>query len=138
MNYERLTSEHVLGLYDLSGGGPADEITPALASELERCGGWAAVVDGRPVAIGGIFNMGRGRGHAWAWMTRAWRKHAREITARVAEEFACSDFVRIEAAVLHSFAGGHAWLNRLGFSLEAERMLKWDGVDDYALYSRVK
>lgn len=136
--YERLTADHVLGLYDMAIGNVAQEITPSLARELERCGGWAVVVDGRTIAIGGIFDMGRGRGHAWAWMTRAWRGHAREITARVAEEFACSDFVRIEATVLHDFAGGHAWLRRLGFTMEAERMAKWDGDNDYALYARVR
>lgn len=137
MTYERLTSGHVLGLYDLTQANAAD-ITPALAAELVRCGGWAAVEGERPLAIGGIFDMGRGRGLAWAWMTRAWRKHAREITARVAEEFACSDFVRIEAAVKCGFAGGENWLKRLGFTMEAERMAKWDGADDFSLWARVK
>lgn len=137
MNYERLTRAHVLGLYDLTSQAASD-ITPGLATELERCGGWAAVDEGRPVAVGGIFDLGRGRGLAWAWMTRAWRKHAREITARVAEEFACCEFVRIEAAVKCGFVGGEKWLQRLGFTMEAERMAKWDGADDFSLWARVK
>lgn len=136
--YERLTAAHVLGLYDMAPGSVTQKITPHLAREMERCGGWAVVVDGRPIAIGGIFDMGQRRGHAWAWMTRAWRKYAREITARVAEEFACCDFIRIEAAVMCDFAGGHAWLKRLGFTMESERMAKWDGENDYALYARVR
>ena len=140
MIFEPLRAEHVVGLDGLQdvGGFVSQVVTPELAVDLEECGGWAAV-DGDPIAIGGIFKLRPGCGHAWTWLTRRWRRHARVITERVALELELTDMHRVEAAVRCDYAAGHRWATRLGFELEAPVMRKWgpDGAD-YALYARVR
>lgn len=135
MKFEPLRAEHVLWLRDMDPAFRAHAITTELALDMEDGGGWVAL-DGDPVAIGGIMVMRPGVGHAWMWFTRRWRRHAREITARVVVELAECDLPRIEAVVLCGFDAGHRWLRRLGFTLEAERLRRWDGTADYALYAR--
>lgn len=140
MKIEPLRADHVMGLVDLLPVGSyiGEQPTPALARELEKCGGWAAV-DGATLAIGGIFHMRPGCGHAWMWMTRGWRRHARAITVEVMAALAESGLRRVEAAVRCDFEPGHRWIKALGFECEAERMKAWGPEgDDFALYARVR
>lgn len=140
MRIERLREDHVTGLVGLLPAGSyiGDRPTPQLARELVACGGWAAV-DRDILAIGGIFHMRPGTGHAWMWMARGWRRHARAITAEVLAVLAESGLRRVEAAVRCDFAPGHRWIRALGFECEAERMKAWGPEgDDFALYARVR
>lgn len=140
MNVEPLKAGHVLAMRDraMHGGFLSLPVTEHLAGELEACGGWAVSAGGGVVALGGIFQMRPGCGHAWAWLAREWRGHARYITRLVQGGLDAAEFERVEAAVKCEFAAGHRWLVRLGFTCEAERMRRWAPDGDYALYARVR
>lgn len=122
----------------MHGGFLSLDVSDHLAGELESLGGWAAV-DGKTIAIGGIFELRPECGHAWMWLAREWRRHARMITHAVLSALEAAEYARIEAAVRCDFDAGHRWIERLGFECEAARMKRWgpDGMD-YALYARCR
>lgn len=140
MNFEPLNKHHVLAIKDpLHLPDYVSHIDEPMAVEMARLGGWAAVDDWGPVAIGGIYQLHHDHGHAWTWLTRRWRKYAKAITARAVQEIEGASYRRIEAAARCDLPKARAWLERMGFDLECERMRSW-GVDggDYALFARVK
>lgn len=140
MTFEKLTAEHIAKMGPLAEIHAGFEIDAAMAVALEEAGGQAAVDDdGQVVAIAGILPLWNGVGLAWAWLTRAWRKHARRITAEIIMNIELSKFHRIELGVKSGFDAGARWAERMGFELETPCARKWgpDGAD-YAIYVRVK
>jgi len=139
MRFESLTAEHVAKMGPLVHIHSKFEPTPEFALELEDCGGMAAVLeDGTVVAIAGIMVQWRGVGLAWAWLSRGWRRYAREITEKMREMLDSSDLHRIEVAVKYGFMAGYRWVERLGFRLETPRAVAW-GPDkaDYSIWVRI-
>lgn len=139
MEFVTLKPEHVMSLRNVVAIHSAMEITQEIANELSDLGGYAAVEGGEVLGIGGIFPQLWGGGLAWAWLSRSWRKHAREMTSGIKALLAESDYPRIEVGVLADFKLGHSWAERLGFYLETPLARKW-GPDclDYSIYVRVK
>lgn len=95
---------------------------------------------GRRVAYLGMRPLGARRVEAWAIIDRY--RTLREFTEihRIAQEYLDTwNADRVEAFVECGFVAGHAWLKKLGFTLEASRMRKYlpDGKD-CALYARVR
>lgn len=113
------------------------EITPEAALDLEESGAFACV-DDEIIAIGGIYKHMPGIGLAWTVLTPGWRRHARLITGLCEYGVKTCGLRRVEAMVKCGFTRGGAWLDRMGFVLEAPRCRKWgqDG-EDYEMWARV-
>ena len=138
MNFVPVTAEHCMTMRHLAAIHSGYDITPEIAVELENIGGTAAIDDdGHAVAIAGILPKWDGVGVAWAWLSRDWRRAAREITAEVIRGLDASPLRRIELAVKVEFGPGHRWAERLGFSVETPLAVGW-GADggSYTLYVR--
>jgi len=138
MNFVPLTAAHCMGLGPLASIHTGMDITPEMAERLEELGGVAAVEGDTVIGIGGLMERWEGVAQAWVWLTRDWKRYARAITHEVARNLIKADYPRIEAAVLHEYKQGHAWMQRLGFEVETPCARKW-GADgrDYTIYVRI-
>lgn len=134
-----MRAEHLVLIGNLVQNQSMVEITPELAVEMEELGGMAAIDGDKVLGVAGIVPSWRGTGHAWAWLTRDWKRHARAITNEVRRVVWENDLPRLEMAVRVDFKPGWRWAERLGFQLETPLARKWgpDGLD-YALFARVK
>ena len=137
MDFVPMKAEHILTMGQLVS--VQQEMTAEVAVTLEEMGGVSAIDNGRALAIAGIMPKWEGVGMAWAWMSRDWLRHAREITDEVIRGLEVSEYPRIEMAVRAEFDRGHRWAKRLGFEMENPCVKRWgpDGKD-YALYARLK
>lgn len=140
MQFVPMKAEHLVLIGHLVANQSFIDITPDLAVEMEALGGTTALDDdGTVLGIAGIIPTWHGSGHAWAWLTRGWRKHARAITEEVKRAVDECEMDRVEMAVKVGFKPGFNWARRLGFELETPCARKWgpDGLD-YALFARVR
>jgi len=114
-----------------------DYITNAAA--LEGGLAFTGMVEGRPVACGGVVEVWRGRYIAWFYAGSDAKQHWKHIHRAVKKFLADLDADRVEADIDCDFAGAHRWIQSLGFRMEVERRRKFfpDGRDA-ALYARVK
>lgn len=133
MEVEALTVETVRAVHEMVGR----EISDAHAAALAGSGGYALVDDDGPFAIGGIYPLRPQVGMAWTLMTRRWRRYARQVTALCLFQIERAPYTRLEAATVAGWGRGARWLYRMGFSLETACAPRWDGVNDYALYTRL-
>lgn len=99
---------------------------------------YTALVDGQPIACGGLIPMWPGRAEAWAVLDATCGRQFLAVHNAARRFLDMVDIHRIEASVEVGFVAGHRWLRALGFHMEAPRMLRygWDGRD-YSLYARV-
>jgi len=106
---------------------------------LEKQRSFTGIVEGLPIAVGGIINQWPGRGLAWAFLSDVGPKNFISIHRAASEFFNTSDLRRIEMTVDCEFYEAHRWAKMLGFSMEAERMAAY-GPDgrDCSLYARVR
>lgn len=115
------------------------DVDQEMANEISDIGGYACIANGEVLGVGGVMPQLWGGGLAWAWMSRKWRKHAREATEGVNKILNESDFPRIEVGILVDFKAGHVWAKMLGFELETPVARKWGpDLKDYSIYTRVK
>lgn len=107
----------------------AVEVVPLTLEHLEDLGttgqlgdfSFAAVRDGKTVAVSGITEQWTGLGYAWFYAPdlrlRDWPVITRLI--RMGIERARGHFRRLEIAVYDSHEAGHRWAVKLGFHLVA-------------------
>ena len=133
MEVARLTAEMAFDLHQELGR----EIEPDAALDLEEGGGYALYDDKGVFAIGGIHPLRPMVGIAWTLMGRRWRRYARQVTGLCRFGLNRAPYARIEAATATDWPAGRRWLEGMGFTLECERAVKWDGVNDYALFVRL-
>lgn len=88
---------------------------------LELPTSWTAVVDGDVVAIGGTWEIWRGRHIAWAAMNAKAKPHLLFITRAARRVLDAADG-RVEMTVRQDFLAGHKWARLLGFQVETPRM----------------
>ena len=103
---------------------------------LEKQNSWTAVLDGDPIACGGLVEQWPGRYTAWTYLNAKSGPHMRFVTRAVAEKL---DAVvgRIETTVRCDFKAGHRWMKLLGFEVETERMKAYGPEgEDHAGYVR--
>lgn len=136
--------EHVLAIEGVSpaSGFDMEWITLSFAVDAARTGALTAMDDvtGEVFGIAGFERQTNVReAECFAILGRTWRRHAKAITERVAEEIAKAPWPRLVLNVsTDDFPQGHAWAYRLGFDVEAPRMRGYwhDGRDmtRYAQY----
>lgn len=112
---------------------------PQKAAQLAAADSWAAIEDGRVVAVAGVSEIWTGRGDAWALI-------AADIGPRLMTKvhYATKRFLeantlrRIEAACVADFHQGHRWLEALGFSFEGPLAKYAPDGSDCVRYARVR
>lgn len=106
---------------------------------------WMVTVkyNGKVIMCGGIIDIWPGRAEAWAVLDKSCQANPASVRGilRVAQRLLSEHPAnRIEATVRSDgFEEGHRFIYRLGFKLEAPRMLKYHpSGQDCALYARVR
>jgi RimJ/RimL family protein N-acetyltransferase len=114
-------------------------ITDEYARSLESQYAFTALVDGRPVLVGGLYEMWENRALLWSLLDSTAGSHFISLHRSVKRFLDMQPYRRIEAECDCDFAPGHRWLKLLGFRLEAARMraFRVDGGDS-SLYAKVK
>lgn len=114
-------------------------VTPEHAKALEGEYAFTALVDGRPIAVGGVKELWKNRALCWTFIDRNAGKHFAELHRTVKRLIDLVPYRRLEAETPCDFKQGHRWLKMLGFKLEAERMRAFqiDGSDS-SLYAKVR
>ena len=114
-------------------------ITLEYAKSLESPYSYTVLLDGAPIAVGGVVKLWENRGFVWSMMDQCAGPHFVTITKVAKKALALAPYRRIEADTPCNFAQGHRWLLMLGFQQEAERMRAYmpDGTD-HTLYAKVK
>jgi hypothetical protein len=141
MNVVPYKAEHLLAMQPQKGQEAffSSVITEEYAKALENQHALAGLVDGRPVFVGGLYELWPNRALVWSFISRDSGKHFVAIHRGVQKFLSMQPYTRLEAECDCGFAPGHRWLKMLGFKCEAERMRKYrvDGGDS-SLYARVK
>jgi hypothetical protein len=117
----------------------ASLITDDYARSLESPHAFTALVDGKPLMVGGVAELWSNRALLWSFIGHNAGPHFIAIHRAVLQFLERQPYKRIEAECDCGFEPGHRWLQKLGFVLEAPRMraFRIDGGDS-ALYARVK
>ena len=116
-----------------------ENFNPLEAAALEMESSYTVMVDGRPVACGGVVPIWAERGMAWAILSQDSGAHMLAITRAARSIIDAAPYFRVEADTPCDFKEGHRWLKLLGFALEAERLRAYRGKGvDCALYARVR
>lgn len=97
------------------------------------------LVDGKPIACGGICEYWPGRGEIWVILDQHCKRQFLKIHNAAKRLIAMSGIKRIEAVVDYHFDAAHRWMDLLGFKLEAPCLQAYrpDG-GDCSLYVMVK
>lgn len=100
---------------------------------------WTVMVDGHPVACGGVMPVWDGRGYAWALMGTDSGPYMLHITRAVKRGLRITPYQRVEMAVDATFDAGCRWAEMLGFVRETTTPLRCylPGGKDAWLYARV-
>lgn len=94
---------------------------------------------GEVIAIVGVIETHENCGYVWSYMSKSAGRHMTRITRFMVRWLDTLGMVRIEATVLKNFKAAHRWMRLLSFKRETTRPMKrWDGINDYHLYSRVR
>lgn len=114
-------------------------LTPELAASLVGEYTFTALVDGEPIAVGGVTELWANRALVWTFIGQTAGPHFVALHKAVLRGLDLAPHRRLEADTPCEFEQGHRWLRMLGFKLEAERMTahRPDGGDS-ALYAKVK
>jgi hypothetical protein len=99
---------------------------------------WTAVVDGLPVACGGLIEMWAGRAYAWALLSPEAGPHLLAMTRAIRSRLARASFRRVEMAVDVNFEAGRRWALMLGFEQEARLRCFLPGGRDAWLFARIQ
>lgn len=115
-----------------------DLFTPAVRAELVRVGSVAAVDAARTFCIGGVVDVGFGRGNAWTILGHGSPRNFVGVHRAVLAHLRRAPFRRIEMACDPNCVAAHRWAMLLGFQFEAP-MRGWfpDGSEAF-LFARVK
>lgn len=107
----------------------------ALAHSREA---WTLLDGTNVVAIVGAMETHSGVAFLWTFMSCDATRHFLAIHRFTKAWVDRLGFRRLECTVLSGFKAAHRWMRMLGFKRETSRpMKKWDGVDDFHLYSKV-
>lgn len=97
---------------------------------------WSGWVGASVVACGGTVPVWQGRNLAWCYLTRPAKRYLLKITNLAAEVIAHAPG-RVEATVRADYPGGHRWMERLGFEVEAPLMRRFGPYgEDHVGYVR--
>lgn len=122
---------------DKAEGGIAQALTDDLLAVLERSDSRTCVVDGDPVACGGVLKQWPGRYIAWAYVARGSLPHMPWITECVRRGLERTKG-RIEITVRKDFRPGQRWARQLGFVVEAPVLRAYGPEgEDHVGYARV-
>lgn len=129
-------AEHLLGLRLQPAQVSAPLVTAEQAAGLGHA--YTALVDDRPVACAGLYELWPGRALAWAYVGVDAGHEFIAITRAVRRHLEAASWRRVEAYVDAGFENGHRWVKALGFGFDGLlRGFMPDGRD-MALYSRVR
>lgn len=100
---------------------------------------WSLIDEGgNVVAIIGAMETHQGVAYLWSFMSKGAGRHMTAIHRWTRTWIDTLGFKRTECTVLSGFKAAHRWMRMLGFKRETSRpMKKWDGVDDFHLYSKI-
>lgn len=114
-------------------------ISQEYARSLECLHAFTAMVDSKPICVGGVAEMWDNRALLWSFVDRRAGPHFVALHRATLRFLESLPYRRIEAECDCEFLPGHRWLKKLGFVLEAPRMraFRVDGGDS-ALYARVR
>lgn len=121
-----------------------DNDAHSFAAECMRLPGYkkVAVVDGVPVAIGGLAVWQPGVGQAWLVGTpnigKAGRQIAKHCKAEIARMFESGCIHRIQAFSSATHTQAHLWLNSIGLKQEALMPKYGKNGEDFIIFSIVK
>lgn len=140
---EKLTVQHVIAVgakLQTAQQTTIQTIDEAYARTLvaNRGVAWGVLLDGEPIACGGIAEAWRDRGIAWSMLTPQAFDHFRPLHRLVLAVLADAPWARIEIDVSAKHEAGKRWAERLGFELEAVRRKFTPDGQDMILYARVK
>lgn len=133
-------AEHLMSMHIQTGQANYNPwITDEYARALESQYAFTALVDGKPILVGGLHEMWENRALLWSFIDKDAGPHFVALHRGVKNFLDMQPYRRIEAECDCGFKPGHRWLRMLGFKMEAKRMRKFrvDGGDS-ALYARVK
>lgn len=137
---EKMQIKHLMDIEGdlISLGIQIDDRTRIACTEGES---FAAVLDNKAIACGGVVIRWRGVGEAWAVISESMRKHPftlHKAAVRVLDESIMKHRLhRIQATVTADFGLGCKWLRSLGFEEEGI-MKKYDlQLNDHIMYGRV-
>ena len=92
---------------------------PALAAGPGQA--HTVLIDGRPVACGGVIELWPGRGYAWALLADDSGPHMHRITRTVRQFLDRAPWRRVEMTVEAGFESGLRWARLLGFGKPGTR-----------------
>lgn len=95
---------------------------------------YCVLVDGVPVAAGGLVELWEGRAHAWALLGKQAKHHLLPITRAIRKRLASVPFRRIEMAVDAGFPQAIHWADMLGFECETPEPMRAYSPDGRACY----
>lgn len=101
---------------------------------------WSAIADGRPICVGGHYEIWRNRAYSWGLLSAAAGPHMLSLTRAIRSELDAAPFARIEMVVERDFRAGRRWAEMLGYTLETPEPLRCflpSGRDAW-IYSRIK
>lgn len=125
--------EHLLALrLQAMQSAAQDQMTVEHGRQIDACFGEAhtVMVDGKPIACGGLIQIWAGRAYVWSYLSDEALKHMRFIHRAALAGLARARWARIEMAVDVGHAAAKRWAVHLGFELEGVAR-KWtqDGRD---------
>lgn len=101
---------------------------------------WSGIVDGKVIAMAGVYEVHKHIGMVWAILGEGSEKHMLAMTRAIKNWLDNWDCARLETAVRVDFYEGHRWAKMLGFENETPKGMKKFGTDGETccLYARVK
>lgn len=105
-----------LSEYPAAEPGYAPTLDATALAYLERNVAWTGIVDGVPIACGGLIRLWERRHTCWARLSMESSKYMLPITRHVKQLIAVPG--RTEFTVRADFAAGNRWAKLLGFKIE--------------------
>ena len=118
--------------------GHVSYLTDEMLEAMAGLDAFTALVNDRPVMIGGLVHFWPGRAMAWSYLSASAGRHLAALT-RATRRFLDLQVVRrLEMYVDDEFEAGHRWARLLGFNLEAKlEAFRPDGGDQ-CMYVRIR
>lgn len=95
---------------------------------------YCVLLDGKPIAAGGLVELWKGRAHAWALLGKEAKDHLLPITRAIRKHLARVPYKRVEMAVDAGFPQAIHWAFMLGFECETPEPMRAYSPEGRACY----
>lgn len=114
---------------------PTEEVLKCMERELS----FTLLVQGVPLACGGVLKVWEGNYRGWAYITGAAGPYMLHITRAMKKGLKTVAPGRVDITVERDYEPGRRWAEMLGMHVECERLERWgsDGKD-HTLYALIQ